>query len=297
MAEARDNAPDARLAKFAARQHDVISTDQLYGLGLSGDQVCDRARNGRLHRIHRGVYAVGTPALTREGRFMAAVLACGEGAALSHVAAGWLWELRKGLLSPVDVTVPTTAGRRARAGIRIHRTSEPVEATSHRGIRVTTPARTLLDLAEVLTPRQLERALDEADHLGLLHLPTLHRALHDHPNKTGAARLARVLRHHEPGTTRTRSEAEEDFLGFCRRHDLPRPILNAEVEGLSVDALFSDQRVVVEIDPWHTHRDRRAFAGDRARDRRLLAAGYRTARITDEQLTPQTAAELRRILA
>ena len=122
--------------------------------------------------------------------------------------------------------------------------------TVHRRIPVTTIDRTLLDLAEILTTRQLERALDEAHHLGLLHQPAVDGTLAAHPNRNGAARLARVLQHHTPGTTRTRSTHEEDFLAFCRRHGLPQPILNAEVEGLIVDALFAEQRVVVEVDPW-----------------------------------------------
>ena len=297
MRHQTDIPPDVAVSRLALRQHGLVTARQLRAIGLDKSAVRRRVAGARLHRIHRGVYAAGTPALTREGRFMAAVLACGDGAALSHRSAAWLWELRKGLLSPVDVTVPTTCGRSGRPGVHIHRTSKPIESTLHRGIRVTTPARTLLDLAEVLTPRQLERTIDEARHLDLLHLPSVDATLAAHPHRNGATRLASVLRRHTPGSTRTRSKAEEDFLAFCRRHDLPQPIFNAEVHGYVVDALFPEQRVIVEIDPWHTHGDPRAFAADRARDRRLLAAGHRTARITDEQFTPRTAAELRAVLA
>jgi len=289
--------PDQRLARLAACQHDVISTQQLRSVGLSDDAIRRRVQSARLHRIHRGVYAVGTPTLARDGRFMAAVLACGAGAGLSHGSAAWLWEIRTGLLSPVDVTVPGRGGRKHRAGLRIHRPAGPVELTTRRGIPVTTPTRTLLDLAEILSPRQLERALDEAHHLGLFDRPALDGTVAAHPNRTGAARIKLALRHHTPGSTRTRSRHEEAFLAFCRRHDLPQPILNAEVEGLIVDALFPEQRVIVEIDPWETHSDPDAFATDRARDRTLLAAGHRTARITPSQLDDATAVELRRILA
>ena len=296
MDDKHADTPDVRLAKLAARQHGVVSARQLYALGLTRQQVHDRRRAAHLHSIHRGVYAVGIPNLTREGRFMAAVLAGGDGAVLSHGSAAWLWGIRDGLLSPVDVTVVTRAGRNGRPGLRIHRTTEVLETTTRRGIPVTTVPRTLLDLAEQITPRQLERALDEADHLNLLHQPSLRQTLHDHPHRTGVARLRTALQHHTPGTTRTRSSAEEAFLTFCRRHGLPEPILNAEVAGFTVDALFPEQRVIVEIDPWHTHSDPRAFAADRERDRTLLAAGFRTVRLADGQLDRRAAADLRAIL-
>jgi len=296
MDDKHADTPDVRLAKLAARQHGVVSARQLYALGLTRQQVHDRRRAARLHSIHRGVYAVGIPNLTREGRFMAAVLAGGDGAVLSHGSAAWLWGIRDGLLSPVDVTVATSGGRKHRPGIRIHRTRGLLESTIHRRIPITTVPRTLIDLAEVLTPRQLERALDEADHLNLLHLPAVYATLAAHSNRAGTARLEQVVQSHTPGTTRTRSQPEEAFLAFCRRHRLPQPILNARVCGYVVDALFPEQRVVVEIDPWHTHSDPRAFAADRARDRTLLAAGFRTIRLADGQLDERAAADLRAIL-
>lgn len=278
-------------------QHGVLTTGQLLELGVSEGALRRRVEAGRLHRIHRAVYAVGTPSLTRDGRFMAAVLAAGDGGALSHGSAAWLWDIRDGLLSPIDVTIPNTNGRKPRPGLRIHRPRPPLETTTHRGIRVTTVPRTLIDLAETITPRQLERAIDEAHFLGLLRHPDVDATLVAHAGRSGAARLRRALDSHTPGTTRTRSIPEEAFLAFCRRHRLPPPVLNATIDHLTVDALFPEQRVIVEIDPWHTHGDPGAFATDRARDRHLLAAGYRTARIPPDQLTAATAAELRRILA
>jgi very-short-patch-repair endonuclease len=282
---------DRRLAQLAARQHNLVTTRQLRRLGFSRQQTLDRARAGRLHPIHRGVYAVGTPKLTRGGWYLAAVLACGSGAVLSHASAGAHLRIREAPLSPVHVTVPGRNGRRRRPGIVIHRPRGAIEQHTRHGIPTTTPARTLMDLSHDLTPRQLERALDEAHHLTLLHQPSLQRLLRDHPRRS--ARLKRALP--KAGTTRTKSQNEERFLAWLRRHGLPVPLLNARIHGVEVDALYPEQRLIVEIDPWHTHE--RRFHRDRERDRRHLAAGYVTFRIPDDQLTVETAGELRRSLA
>ena len=265
---AEKSTPERMIAARAARQHGLIATQQLHRLHFSDDQIHDRARAGRLHRIHRGVYAVGTPNLTREGHYLAAVLA--TGGILSHTSAAALWRIRDAPLKPVHVTVPRSSGVRSRPGIIVHRPRAEMEATTHRGIPITTPSRTLEDLARTLTRRQLERALDEAHFLGL---------------------------HHEPGagTTRTKSQPEEHFLAWLRRHRLPIPLLNAKINGVEVDALYEEHKLIVEIDPWHTHE--RRFAADRKRDRRHAAAGYVTFRIEDDQLTAETAGELERSLA
>ena len=282
---------DRRLAQLAARQHNLITTRQLRRLGFSRDQILWRTDSGRLHRIHRGVYAVGTPNLTREGWYLAAVLACGHGAVLSHASAGAHRRIRTAPLSPVHVTVPPGNGSRSRKGIKVHRPNGPIEATTHRGIPTTTPARTLMDLSRDLTPRQLQRALDEAHFLNLLHQPSLRRLYTTHPRRTARLRKAAP----KAGTTRTKSRNEERFLTWLDHHNLPRPLLNAEVHGVEVDAYFPTHGLIVEIDPWHTHE--RRTRDDKARDRRHAAAGLVTFRIPDDQLTPETAAELRRALA
>jgi very-short-patch-repair endonuclease len=256
-------------------------------MGLTPRAVSHRAAAGRLHRIHRGVYAVGHPALTREGHWMGAVLAAGPGAALSHAAAAALWELRPTAAAKIDVSVPTAGGRARNPRLRIHRAPglRPDEVTARRGIPVTTPARTILDLAAILQPRRLERVLDEAESRELTDVPTLEAVARAHPGHRGARRLEATLALHTPGTTLTRSELEERFLELCDANGLERPRVNATVAGLEVDFVFEADRLVVETDGYRHHRTRQAFERDRARDATLAAAGYRTLRFSYRQLT------------
>ncbi|MEA2289197.1 MAG: hypothetical protein QOD55_1194 [Solirubrobacteraceae bacterium] len=282
------------MAALAARQHGVVARGQLRALGLKGTAIAHRVRAGRLHRVHRGVYAVGHPVLGAHGRWMAAVLACGPTAALSHASAAALWEIRASAGSKIDVTV-RTAGGRDRAGLRIHRTPSlsPDETTVLHGIPVTTPARTLLDLAATLPRRRLERALDQADVLRLLDGQSLDAVVRAHAGRAGTARLTTTLDRHHPGTTLTRSELEERMLALCRAGALPRPAVNAHVDGLEVDFLFPGHRLAVETDGWRYHRTRTAFERDRHRDATLARAGYRVLRFTHRQLDeePRTVAE------
>jgi very-short-patch-repair endonuclease len=219
------------------------------------------------------VYAVGHTVLTRNGAFTAAVLACGEGALLSHRAAAELWRIgpRSAFL---DVTAPAA---RKRPGIVVHRGS--LERMRHQGIPVTTPARTLIDLADVLNRRGLERALDEAEYhrLDLTGLAPL-------PGRRGAGALAAVLREHRAGSSRTRSELEELFLSHCSKHGLARPEVNVHVEGRERDFVWRAARLVVEVDGGRSHRTRKGFEQDRVRDAELVAAGYRVMRLTERRL-------------
>jgi very-short-patch-repair endonuclease len=217
---------------------------------------------------------------------MAAVLACGPGAALSHVSAADLRNLRRSDAAKVDVVVATPGGR-SRPGIRIHRqpTLRPTERTTHYGIPVTTAARTILDRAATLQQGRLERVLDQAEILGLTDYPALDALARAHPGHKGAKKLRRALATHVAGTTLTRSELEERFFALCDDHALPRPKVNERVAGKEVDFLFEDARRVVETDSWQFHRTRQAFERDRARDALLLARGYRTLRFTHRALT------------
>src|SRR4051794_21995068 len=248
-----NSAADLLVARIAGRQHGVISVAQLLAAGLSHRAIQVRIRAGRLHRVHRGVYAVGHKNLTFQGWWMAAVLACGEGAVLSHLSAAMHWGLLKTRRAPVDVTVPTTGGRQRRKGIRVHRSTRltPRAVTIRRGIPTTTPARTILDLRRVVDRATLEAAIARAEieHLHIEDLPGLL---------------------HEP----TRSELERRFLRLCKRHGLSKPEVNVRIGPYEVDFLWREHMVIVETDGYATHGGRSAFNGDRTRDARLRMMGY-----------------------
>jgi predicted transcriptional regulator of viral defense system len=282
---------DRSIAALAARQYGLVTRAQLRTLGLSDTAVSKRAAAGRLHRVHRGVYAVGHRVLPARGAWMAATLACGDGAVLSHAAAAALWELRPSDGAVVDVTVPS-AGARRRPGLRIHRDPRlAADEVAHRhGVPVTRVERTLLDLATTLPPRGLQRALDEAAVSGRLDLTLLDAVIARHGGHHRAAKLRAALDAHRPGTTLTRSALEERFLALCHRHDLPRPTVNAGVAGLEVDFLFAPARLVVETDGWRFHGTRTAFERDRRRDATLTLRGYRVLRFTHRQLEHEPAA-------
>jgi len=274
---------DQAIAARARGQYGVIAREQLADLGLSARSIEHRVVLGRLHPVHRGVYAVGHPVLGRGGRWMAAVLACGPDAALSHASAAALWALQRGEPNIVDVTAPRTG--RKRPGIRIHRPRRPAETTTHDRIPVTTPARTILDLAATVTASRLEHLLDQAEIRELTDYPSLAAIARAHPGHHGAEKLTRTLRRYYAGEQLTRSDLEILFKDLCRSHGLPTPHVDQPVQGKHVDFLFAAQRLIVETDSWRYHKTRRAFEDDRARDVLTTTAGYRTLRFTDRQLT------------
>jgi very-short-patch-repair endonuclease len=276
---------DREIAVLARRQHGVIATRQLVELGLSQQAVSHRVAAGRLHRVHHGVYAVGHTVLGIRGHWMAAVLACGPGAALSHASAAALWDLRRSDALIVDVTVRRTG--RKRPGIRIHRPRRPAETTIRDGIPVTTPARTILDMAATLSPSRFENLLDRAEIRELTDYPALDAIARAHPGHRGARKLQKTLRSYYAGDELARSDLELLFKDLCRACGLPIPRVNQPVAGREVDFIFAEQRLIVEIDSWRYHKTRRAFEDDRARDVLTTAAGYRTLRFTDRQLTRQ----------
>jgi REase_MTES_1575/Transcriptional regulator, AbiEi antitoxin len=290
--KSKEDPLDARLAALARRQHGVVTLGQLAELGLRRSAVAERARRGRLHRVHRGVYAVGHLALTRNGRFMAAVLACGEGAALSHFSAAVLW----GILDDRGQRIHVTAEKQRRCrGIVVHHAPLDGERVRRHGIVVTTPARTIVDLADVvIKPRTLERAIDEAEYLRLDWAQAAPRQ-----GRRGSGLLSSVLAVHEPGSTRTRSQFEEDFLVFCDDGGFPRPEVNYCIEGYLCDFVWVRHRVVVETDGRQAHDTRRARERDPVRDADLQIAGWRVVRITSVRFSrePEAVAEqLRRLL-
>ena len=210
---------------------------------------------------------------------MAAVLACGEGAVLSHQSAAALWSIRGTAKSRIDVIAPRDL--RPRPGLHPHRALLPAdEVTVFDGIPTTTPARTLLDLAAVVPRQALERALNEAE---ILRLPGPHELLDRHPRRRGAATL-RTLLLTSSSPIPTRTELEDKFLTFLDDWGFARPHVNTMVDVYEVDAVWRDAKLIVELDGFATHGTRRAFERDRARDRRLQAAGWRVIRLTWRQL-------------
>lgn len=285
----RERSPDAAIARLAERQHGVVSLAQLVALGLSKAAVAKRAASGRLHRQYRGVYAVGHGRLTREGRFMAAVLAYGPPAVLSYRSAAGMWGVRPDNRPRIDVSLPRRSVR-SRAGIDAHAsiTLTAGDCTTVDGIPCTTVARTLLDLAAVVDRRGVERAIEQADVLRLFDLRSVDDVLHRAGGHRGAPVLRAVLADlAEPAITR--SDVEERFISVCRAAALPSPEVNASLvidEGpaIEVDFLWRAHRLAIETDAFGTHGTRQAFERDRLRDQRLRLAGYDPVRFTRRQI-------------
>jgi hypothetical protein len=209
---------------------------------------------------------------------MAAVLAAGHGAVLSHATAASAYELRALGAGVIHVTVAGDSGRKRRRGIRIHRsiTLTAADTTTHRGIPITTPTRTIIDLATTLNGRPLEHALDLADQRGLIDFAEL--------KARPIPRSLQAVLAGYTGRTFTRSELEERFFGLCDEHGLPRPISNTVIEGVEVDFVWRNQRLIVEVDGYRYHRAPSAFEDDRERDVILSLAGWQVLRFTWAQL-------------
>ncbi len=251
---------DLAVAGIAARQHGVLSRAQLVECGLSNDAITSRVRKGRLHRLHRGVYAVGHAAPSEARSFMAAVLACGNGAALSHVSAAVLWKFLKPQEGAIHVTSPSLSGKKKQKGIVLHRSPSLKEkgmVTQRYRIPVTSPRRTIEDLEGTIEAYLWRRAKRQAEFLGhKLNLPT----------------------------DRTRSDLESDFLRFLTRHRFPRPEVNPKVGKYTVDFLWRKEKLVVETDFFDYHRGSVAFSEDHQREMDLRRMGYTVRRYTGAQL-------------
>lgn len=256
-------------------------------LGLSRDAIQGRIDRGSLHRLYRGVYAVGHRRLTLRGRWMAAVLAGGPDALLSHRSAAALWELRPPPSGPIDVTVPGRR-RRGHAGIRIHnvRALHDDDRTTVDGIPVTAVHRTLLDVAEHARPQQLRLALEAADRRELLDGRTLEALCLRSRGRHGISPLRAAFAALRGPAPWTQSELERAFLALIREAGLPEPQANVIVEGFLVDLWWPDQRLVVEIDSYEFHKGRKRFDGDRLRDTKLQLAGCRVLRVTQPRIEP-----------
>jgi predicted transcriptional regulator of viral defense system len=276
---------DVEIARLAERQHGVVSLPQLQFLGLSARAVRDRVAAGRLTRIHRGVYAVGHGRLTKRGHWMAAVLAYGPTARLSHRSAAGLEGIRPDNRAKTDVTLPSRSAR-PRPGIDVHTSTTlvPADVTAIDGIPCTSLPRTLLDLAEVVDERAIAKAVDQAEVLRKFDLRAVNEVLSRAAGRRGAAVLKRVLAEYE-GPTLTDRELEERFFALCRSAALPKPAVNEWItldRGIAykADFLWRAERLIVETDGWGSHGTRQAFENDRRRDRRLSVAGWTVVRFT-----------------
>jgi very-short-patch-repair endonuclease/predicted transcriptional regulator of viral defense system len=299
----RSRPADALIAALAERQHGVVARRQLVTLGLSLDAIDHRVQARRLHVLHHGVYAVGHRSLTRCGHWMAAVLAGGNRAVLSHRTAAALWGIRDTARGSIEITAPR---ERRRPGIVVRIVALPAdEVTIERGIPVTTPARTLLDLAAVLTEHQLTRAAERAEALRLTSPTSLEALVERYPRRPGTPAVKRLIEGRRIRPTTTRSDLERRFLTLLDAESLPRPLVNAEIHlnettKLEPDFTWRSHRLIVELDGYETHGTREGFERDRARDRALQSAGWRVLRITWRQLhaDPATiAAELHALLS
>jgi very-short-patch-repair endonuclease len=272
-----------RVWQLARAQHGVIALFQLLELGYTLSAVKHRVAKGRLHPVRRGVYAVGRPDLTREGEWMAAVLSCGPEAVLSHVTAAALWRVRPDRGGAIHVTTPAHVDHR-QAGLIAHRrhTLRSSDVTRYRGIPVTTPVRTLLDIATLLPTPVLEAAVNEADKLDLVDPERLRAELDGRKGQRGVAHLRALF---DRGSfVLTDSELERRFLPIARHAGLGLPQTQTGVNGFKVDFYWPEFGLVVETDGLRYHRTPAQQARDRVRDQAHLAAGLIPLRFTHWQI-------------
>jgi very-short-patch-repair endonuclease len=288
------------LAAVAALQHGVVARWQLLEAGFTRHAIEGLIRRGQLHPIHHGVYAVGHTRLTVKGRWMAAVLAGGPDAVLSHRAATALWELRPGSSGRIDVTVPGRKRRGCR-GIRLHnvRRLHPEDRDVVDGIPVTAVHRTLLDYAEIAQRQQLRLAIEAAERREIFDLRGLDALCARSRGRRGLKPLKAVVAELRGPAPWTQSELERRFLALIRDAGLPEPQCNVLVEGFLVDCWWPRQRLVIEIDGYRFHKSRAQFDENRLRDTKLQLAGIRVLRITQPRIESGTAellSDLRRAL-
>ena len=286
------------LAVLAERQHGVVARRQLLALGLSPTMVKDRLAAGRLHRVHRGVYAVGHGKLTLRGRWMAAVLACGPEAFLSHRAALALWDLRETASGLIEVTV-RGPGKPGPEGVvvRCTRVLADADAAEVDGIAVTSLAWTVVDYAAIANQRQVRLVLEALDRRRIYIGRELDELLERTPNRKGVKTLRKAIAEMKGPAPWLQSELEETFRELIRASDLPEHEANVLVEGELVDALWRHERVIVELDGFAFHKSRAQFEADRLRDAKLTVAGYRVLRVTQQRLHNEPEAVLAEIRA
>jgi hypothetical protein len=299
MANERDNGPDRRVLGLAAEEWFVLSLQELRRCGLSPSMVLTRVRRGQLHPIHRGIYAVGRAEVTLEGRLAAAVKACGKGAVLSHFSAAALWEMVDWDERHPEVTVKDTTPR-VHSGVRVHRTQflEAIDIRRHRGIRVTAPARTALDICSQLPDHASRRAVRQGLSKRWLSVRQLVEILDRQRSRPGAGRLRRII---AVGAEPTRTELEDVVLDLIRAADIGWPEVNVPMilEGRRVvpDFRWPDRGLIVEADSRTWHDNKLAREDDAERQALLEANGERVVRVTWKQAVSRPAQTVKRLQA
>jgi hypothetical protein len=271
------------LARLAAAQYGVVSFQQLRELGFSKGAIWRMSEARRICRIHRGVYGVGHAELSDHGRSLAAVLACGDGAALSHGSAAWLWGLQGACPKPAEVSVPGHGHRRKGVWVRRVTTITDRDRATVEKILTTSLPRTFLDLASTRTQRGTEALLERAERLGRLDLDGIGSIL-DRSSGVAGASCLRAATEIYRGPVFSRARSERLFLALIKKAGLPRPALNTFVEGHEIDAFWETERFAVEVDGWDTHRTRAAFERDPLRQENLLLAGISSIRVTARRI-------------
>jgi very-short-patch-repair endonuclease len=292
--EHQDATVEEILARIARRQHGLVTRKQLLAAGISKEEIRRRIQKGALLVVHRGVYRVGHRAPSIEARYLAAVLACGDGAVLSGQAAGYLWGLIKGTAPPPEVTAPR---RRNVRGVRTRQARHgEINGTKWRGVPITTVPRTLVDLSSLLQLEDLARACHEA---GVLHRTTprqVEKVLTERPNTPGAKQLRKVM-HGDVHVTLSRLERK--FVQRLKENALDLPITNKSADGRRVDCRWPEHKLTVELDSFRFHNSRRAWEQDRRREREAYARGDEFRRYTHHDVFEdphQMLAELRDLL-
>lgn len=270
-----------------------MTRTQLLEVGLGSGAIGARVKSGALVTRYPGVYAIPPARTDPPALAAAAVLACGPHAALSHASAAYLWGFLRYWESPPEVTL--AKGDRRPRQILTHRcpSLKPRDIRSQRGVPITSPERTILDMAPRLTTKQLTRMVNDARLSGHLHLATLDDMIARNPFHLGTNRLKPFAQ--DPANP-TRSTFEDEFLAFIKAFGLPTPLINVKVNGREVDAYFPQQKVIVELDGWAFHRERSSFLDDRERDSENLKVGIRTVRMTRDRISDTPRYEADRLL-
>jgi very-short-patch-repair endonuclease len=295
-AQSLTQAADRLIADLAARQHGVVARRQLLAAGLTRHQIGERLRNGRLHQLHRGVYLVGHKVPPPYAREMAALLACGPSAVLSHRTAASLWNLLP-YPAPGDVSIMVPPAQNAtRPNLEIHRARiAPRDLRPRHRLALTSPPRTILDLAASYEERDLEHLVADANYRGLASDAEMRSELDRNRGKPGTKTLRKIL-DLSGGPRRTRSPAERRMLALLRRSGMTGFETNARIHGYEVDFLWRDHGLAMEIDGYDAHSGRVAFERDRLKSATLNAHGIAVMPVTGRQIRDDPDGVLARLL-